>query len=432
MNVRHADVDRAPSSARPECGQYHAQVSSSPVAADNARLAARSSPLSARATPREPGGFRMTRSSIRHPLGALGCLALASLLFSATPAKAEEEKVLNVYNWSDYIADDTIENFEKETGIKVRYDNFDNNEILHAKMVAGRTGYDIVVPSSYFGRMQILGGLLKPIDRSKIPNYKNLDPNVQSALAEMDPGNKYLIDWAWGFTTIGINVDKVKKALGDLPMPANAWDLVFKPEYMSRLKSCGVSFLDSATEIVPPAAHYLGKPSFTKNPADYNGVLPLLKAIRPYVTLFSSSGYINDLANGSICMALGYSGDINIAKRRAVEGKTGQKIECLIPKTGGLLFMDTMAIPADAPHPDNAHKFIDYVLREKVAASLTNKVFYANPVPTSRKFITPDVANDGTVFPNDEDMKRMDRPGELTNDSRRAMTRIYTSFKTGL
>lgn len=375
----------------------------------------------------------MSRSSSRHTLGALGLVALASVLSFAAPAAAEEEKVLNVYNWSDYIGDDTVANFEKETGIQVRYDNFDNNEILHAKMVAGRTGYDIVVPSSYFAKMQIMGGLLRPLDRSKIPNWKNLDPTLLAALAEMDPGNKYLVDWAWGYTTIGINVDKVKKALGDLPMPANAWDLVFKPEYMSRLKSCGVSFLDSATEIVPPAARYLGKPSFSKNPADYNGVGPLLAAIRPYVTLFSSSGYINDLANGSICVALGYSGDINIAKRRAIEGKTGQKIECLIPKNpGGLLFMDTMAIPADAPHPDNAHKWINYILRPDVSAGITNKVFYANPNKESLAFVQPAVANDKTVFPTPEDMKRMDKPGELTNDSRRAMTRIFTSFKTGL
>jgi putrescine transport system substrate-binding protein len=280
--------------------------------------------------------------------------------------------------------------------------------------------------------MQLMGGLLRPLDRSQLPNWANLDTNLLTALGEMDPGNKYLVDWAWGYTTVGINVDKVKKALGDLPMPENAWDLVFKPEYMSRLKSCGVSFLDSATEIVPVAAFYMGRPPMSKNPADYNGVGDLLGKIRPYVTLFSSSGYINDLANGSICVALGYSGDINIAKNRAIEGKTGQKIQCLIPKQGGLLFMDTMGIPADAPHPGNAHKWINYYLRPEVSASMTNKVFYANPNKASLKFVKPEVANDKTVFPTDEDMARMGKPGELTNDSRRAMTRIYTTFKTGL
>jgi len=374
----------------------------------------------------------MSRSSSHHLVRALGSVALAALALLATPAVAEEEKVLNVYNWSDYIAEDTIANFEKETGIKVRYDNFDSNEILHAKLVAGRTGYDIVVPSSYFGKMQLQGGLLRPLDKSQIPNWKNLDPVILKALEEMDPGNQYLVDWLWGYTTVGINVDKVKKALGGMPMPDNAWDLVFKPEYISKLKSCGVSFLDSATEIVPAAAHYLGKKAYSKDVANYGGTAELLATIRPYVTLFSSSGYINDMANGSICVALGWSGDINIAKRRAADGKTGQNIECLLPRTGGVVFMDTMGIPADAPHPGNAHKWINYILRAEVGASLTNKVFYANPNLESKKFIKPEVASNRTVFPSDEDMKKMGLPGALSNDSRRAMTRIYTTFKTGM
>ncbi len=374
----------------------------------------------------------MSRSSSRTLARVLGAAALAALALLAAPASAEEEKVLNVYNWSDYIAEDTIANFEKETGIKVRYDNFDSNEILHAKLVAGRTGYDIVVPSSYFGKMQLEGGLLKPLDKSKLPNWKNLDPVILKALEEMDPGNKYLVDWLWGYTTVGINVDKVKKALGDTPLPDNAWDLVFKKEYISRLKGCGVSFLDSPTEIVPAAAHYLGKKAYSKDPANYAGTAELLKEIRPYVTLFSSSGYINDMANGSICLALGWSGDINIAKNRAIEGKTGQNIRALIPKTGGVIFMDTMAIPADAPHPDNAHKWLDYIMRAEVHASLTNKVFYANPNKASLKFVKPNVASDPTVFPSEEDMKKMALPGALSNDSRRAMTRIYTTFKTGM
>jgi putrescine transport system substrate-binding protein len=362
----------------------------------------------------------------------LGRLLLAGLLLAAAPARADEEKVLNVYNWSDYIADDTIASFEKETGIKVRYDNFDSNEILHAKLVAGRSGYDIVVPSSYFGKMQLEGGLLHKLDRAQLPNWKNLDPTILKALEEMDPGNQYLVDWLWGYTTVGINVDKVKKALGGMPMPENVWDLVFKPEYLSKLKSCGVSFLDSPTEIVPAAAHYLGRKAYSRDVANYAGTAELLAKIRPYVTLFSSAGYINDMANGSICIALGWSGDINIAKNRAVEGKTGQKIECLMPTRGGIVFMDTMAIPADAPHPGNAHKWINFILRPEVDAGLTNKVFYANPNKASLKFVKPEVANDRTVFPSDDDMKKMSLPGALSNDSRRAMTRIYTTFKTGL
>lgn len=364
-------------------------------------------------------------------LRSIGVLSALALVSSALVAQ-EEEKVLNIYNWSDYIAEDTLANFEKETGIKVRYDNFDNNEIVHAKLVAGKTGYDVVVPSSYWAKLQADGGLLQKLDKAQLPNLKNLDPALQEQLAKLDPGNQYQVNWLWGYTTVGINVDKVKAALGNLPMPDNAWDLVFKPEYISKLKSCGVSMLDSATEVVPAALHYLGKPAYSKNQADYAGVAPLLKSVRPYVTLFSSSGYINDMANGSICLALGWSGDINIAKQRAIDGKTGQKIEALIPKTGGVLFFDVMVIPADAPHPGNAHKFINYIMRPEVAASLTNKVFYANPNKESKKFVKPEIAGNSTVFLNEADLKKMAAPDGIGSDIRRTMTRLYTSFKTGI
>ncbi|WP_374563336.1 polyamine ABC transporter substrate-binding protein [Ideonella sp.] len=360
--------------------------------------------------------------------------ATTLLAILSSPAQAqEEEKVLNIYNWSDYIADDTIQNFEKETGIKVRYDNFDNNEILHAKMVAGKTGYDIIVPSSNWGALQIFGGLLLELDKAQIPNLKNVDPGINAQLGKIDPGNKYLVDWLWGYTTIGINVDKVKAAIGG-PLPDNAWDLVFKPEYISKLKSCGVSFLDSADEVVPAAMHYLGRERISKNPADYAAAAGLLKAIRPYVTLFSSSGYINDMASGSICVALGWSGDINIARQRAIDSKNGQKLQALLPKNGGLLFFDTMAIPADAPHPGNAYKWINYILRPEVSASLTNKVFYANPTyGASKKFVRPEVANNPTVFLSEDNLAKMKGASDqLNNEIRRQQNRVYTSFKTGL
>ncbi|MGY0195535.1 polyamine ABC transporter substrate-binding protein [Leptothrix sp. BB-4] len=362
---------------------------------------------------------------------ALAALAACALGPAAVQAQ-EEEKVLNIYNWSDYIAEDTIRNFEKETGIRVRYDNFDNNEIVHAKLVAGKTGYDIVVPSSNWAKLQIDAGLIRKLDKAQIPNLKNLDPAVQAQLATMDPGNEHMVNWLWGFTTVGINVEKVKAALGGMPMPENVWDLVFKPEYISKLKSCGVSFLDSATEVVPAALHYLGKPSFSKTPADYTQAAALLKSVRPYVTLFSSSGYINDMAAGGICVALGWSGDINIARQRAIDGKTGQNLQALIPVTGGLLFFDSMVIPNDATHPGNAHKFINYILRPEVHAGLSNKVFYANPNKESIKFVKPEVANNPTVFLSAADMARMKPPGALNNDLRRLMTRTYTGFKTGL
>jgi putrescine transport system substrate-binding protein len=365
-------------------------------------------------------------------VSVLRSLAAMALAASVAGVQAQEEKVLNIYNWSDYIAEDTIANFEKETGIKVRYDNFDSNEVLHAKLVAGKTGYDIVMPSSYWAKLQADGGVLQKLDKSKLPNWKHLDPALLEQLAKLDPGNQYGVNWLWGYTTVGINVDKVKAALGDLPMPDNAWDLLFKPEYVSRLKSCGVSVLDSPTEVIPAALHYLGKPAYSRNTADYSGVGPLLKSIRPHITLFSSSGYINDMANGSICLALGWSGDISIARQRAIAANNGQKIETLVPKTGGILFFDMMVIPADAQHPDNAHKFIDYVMRPEVAASQTNKVFYANPNLSSRQFVRPEVANDPAVFLSPQDLAKMQAPDALTGDIRRTMTRLYTSFKTGM
>jgi putrescine transport system substrate-binding protein len=362
-----------------------------------------------------------------------GGLAVASLVtLAASSAQAQEEKVLNIYNWSDYIAVDTIQNFEKETGIKVRYDTYDNNEILHAKLVAGKTGYDIVVPSSTFARLQIDGGLLTKLDKAQLPNLKNLDPDIQAQIANIDPGNEHLVNWLWGYTTIGINTAKVKAALGSEPMPDNVWELFFNPKYISKLKTCGVSVLDSATEVLPAALHYLGKNPFSKSVADYQAAAALLKSVRPYVTLFSSSGYINDMAGGSICMALGWNGDINIARKRAIEGKTGQDIVAFVPKNGGILFFDMMAIPVDAAHPKNAHAFINYIMRPEVHAALTNKVFYANPNKESRKFIVADVANNPSVFPTSAEMAKMVAPQALSNDVRRLATRTYTGFKTGL
>jgi putrescine transport system substrate-binding protein len=366
---------------------------------------------------------------------SMTCVAVAACAASGivpSLAQAQEEKVLNIYNWSDYVAEDTIANFEKETGIKVRYDTYDNNEILHAKLVAGKTGYDIVVPSSTFARLQIDGGLLMKLDKAQMPNLKNLDPDIQAQIATIDPGNQYLVNWLWGYTTIGINTAKVKAALGSEPMPANVWELFFNPKYASKLKGCGISVLDSASEVIPAALHYLGKDSFSKSGSDYAEVLALLKGVRPYVTLFSSSGYINEMASGSICMALGWNGDINIARARALEGKTGQDVVAMVPKTGGILFFDMMAITADAPHPKNAMLFMNYIMRPEVHAALTNKVKYANPNKESRKFIVPEVASNPSVFPSAAEMALMVPPKALSNDIRRLQTRTYTSFKTGL
>lgn len=357
---------------------------------------------------------------------------IIGLVAWSASVQAAEEKILNLYNWSDYIAEDTIRNFEKETGIKVRYDTFDANEILHAKLIAGKTGYDVVVPGAAWAKLQMDGNLLSKLDKSRLPNLKNLDPEIQKQLSTLDPDNQYMVDWLWGFSTIGINTGKVKAALGNMPMPENVWDLLFDPKYISKFKNCGVSVLDSASEVLPAALHYLGRDPFSRKQSDYHDASMLLKSIRPYITLFSSSGYINDMAGGSICLVFGYSGDINIARQRAIVGKTGQDIVALVPKNGSILSFDTMVIPADAPHPENAHLWINYILRPEVHASLTNKVFYANPNKESRKLVKPDVANNPTVFLSSPIMATMIPPKPLNSDTRRTMTRVYTSFKTGL
>jgi putrescine transport system substrate-binding protein len=362
-------------------------------------------------------------------IGALAALACAGV----SAALAADPKVLNVYNWSDYIAEDTLKNFEKETGIKVNYDNYDSNEVLMAKLVAGNTGYDIVVPSSHFAKLQIEGGLLQKLDRSKLTNWGNLDPTLLKQLETVDPGNQYLVDWLWGYVTVGINVPKVKAALGDLPMPDNAWSLIFDPKYASKLKSCGVNFLDSASEVLPVALLFVGKPPYSTNTADYEVAAKMLQSVRPYVTRFSSSGYINDLAGGSLCAVMGYSGDINIARARALEANPKQPaaIEALIPKGGATLFFDTMAIPKDAKNVENAHLFINYILRPEVAAALTNKVFYANPNRASLKFVKKDVAENRTIFLPDADKARMTAPNAVPQAIRRVETRVFTNFKAG-
>ncbi|MGY0195538.1 polyamine ABC transporter substrate-binding protein [Leptothrix sp. BB-4] len=372
-------------------------------------------------------------TKISRPASMLKTLLATLAVAASFGAHAQEEKVLNIYNWADYIAEDTIKNFEKETGIKVRYDNFDSNEALHAKLVAGKSGYDIVVPGSHFAKQQIEAGLLMTLDKSKLPNLKNLDPAIQAQLAKMDPGNEHIVDWLWGYTTVGINAERVKKALGDMPMPDNAWDLVFNPEYAKKLKSCGVSFLDTASEILPLALKYIGKEPHSKNAEDYKAAGEMLKAIRPYVTRFAGSGsdYIDQMATGKLCAVVGWSGDIMIAKDKSAKAKKPQQLEVLLPKTGGLLFFDTMAIPKDAKHPDNAHKFIDYILRPEVHASLTNAVFYANPNKASLAFVKPAIAKDPAVFPSEAALATMIPPGTPDNATRKLITRTFTNFKAG-
>ncbi|PQA78188.1 extracellular solute-binding protein [Rhodoferax sp. TS-BS-61-7] len=341
-----------------------------------------------------------------------------------------EEKVLNIYNWPDYVPEGMIAAFEKESGIKVNYDTFETNEALQAKLVAGNTGYDIVVPGTVFAKGQIEGGLLQPLDKAKIKNLANLDPAIMATLTKADPENKHLVPWAWGFTTVGINKTKVTKALGSLPMPENAWDLVFDPKYSSKLKSCGIAYLDSPTEIMPVALHYVGKDAYSNNPEDYKVASAMLAKVRKDVRLFSST-MIDDIAGGKACVAVGWSGDINIAAGRAKENGSKDEIESLLPSTGALIFFDTMAITKDAKHPNNAAAFIDFYLRAENAALMSNEMSYPTGNKAAIDKIKPEIAGNKTIFVESDYFAKMIPPSSFSNEAREALATAYNAFKKG-
>ena len=356
--------------------------------------------------------------------------ASAALAASAQAAVHHEEKVLNIYNWPDYVSADLIANFEKETGIKVNYQTFENNEGLHAKLVAGNSGFDLVVPGAVFAKSQIEGGLLMKLDKSRIPNLANLDPTIMGKLASVDPGNDYLVPWAWSYTTVGIQRDKVKKALGSMPLPDNTWELVFNPAYTAKLKSCGIAYLDSPTEVIPPAMHHLGKNPYSNDPADHKAAGDMLAKVRPHIRIFTST-MIDDLAGGKACVALGWAGDMNIARNRAIENKSTNVVEVLLPSSGGLIFFDSLAIPKDAQHPQNAAAFINYYLRPEVSASLTNELTYATANKASLTKVKPEIVVNKTVFVDEENMKKMVSPSSFSNEARESMSNVYTQFKKG-
>lgn len=364
------------------------------------------------------------------PAPAPAAAPVASAPASAPAPVPAEEKVLNIYNWPDYIPEGMVAAFEKETGIKVNYDTFETNEALHAKLVAGNTGYDIVVPGTVFAKPQIEGGLLQPLDKAKIKNLANLDPAIMSVLAKADPDNKHLVPWAWGFTTVGINKTKLEKALGKTPMPENAWDLVFNPEYTKKVKACGIAYLDSPTEIIPVALHYIGKDAYSNDPADYKAAAEMLAKVRKDVRLFSST-MIDDIAGGKACVAIGWSGDINIAAGRAKENKSKDVIEALLPATGALMFADTMAVTKDAKHPNNAMAFIDFYLRVENAALMSNEMNYPTGNKAAMDKIKPEIAGNKTIFVEADYMAKMIAPSSFTNEAREAMATAYNAFKKG-
>jgi putrescine transport system substrate-binding protein len=341
-----------------------------------------------------------------------------------------EEKILNIYNWADYIPEGMAAAFEKETGIKVNYDTFETNEALHAKLVAGNSGYDIVVPGVVFAKPQIEGGLLQPLNKSKIPNLANLDASIMGALVKADPDNKYLIPWAWSFTTVGINKTKVDKALAGLPMPENAWDLVFNPKYTAKLKSCGIAYLDSPTEILPAALHYIGKDAYSNNPADYKAATDMMAKVRKDIRLFSAT-MIDDIAGGKACVAIGWSGDINIAAGRAKDNGSKDVIEALLPSTGAMVFFDTIAITKDAKHPANAHAFIDFYLRAENAARMANEMRYNTANKAAIGMIKPEISGNKSIFLEPSYFAKLVPPSSFSNEAREALANAYNSFKKG-
>jgi len=361
---------------------------------------------------------------------AFAATAALGLGLSAQPAEAQE-RVVNVFNWSDYIDEAILEEFTAETGIKVVYDVFDSNEILETRLLAGSTGYDVVVPTGSFLSRQVQAGVFQKLDRSKLSNAGNLWDVILERTAIYDPDNAYSINYMWGTTGIGYNVDKVKEVLGD-DAPVDSWDLIFKPENMEKLASCGVHMLDAPTELVPAALNYLGEDPDSKDADVIAKAESVLMGVRPHIQKFHSSEYINALANGDICVAVGWSGDVLQARDRAAEADNGVTVEYSIPKEGALMWFDQMAIPADAPNIEEAHIFLDYIMRAEVMAKASNYVYYANGNAASKEFLNEDVIGDPAIYPTEEATKNLYTVTAYGPREQRTVTRLWTKVKSGV
>jgi len=355
-------------------------------------------------------------------------LALSLMGVMAGAAQADD-KVLHVYNWSDYIAPDTIANFEKESGIKVVYDVFDSNETLEAKLLAGKSGYDVVVPSNNFLAKQIKAGVYRELDKSKLSNYGNLNKSLLKAVSVSDPDNKHAFPYMWGSIGIGYNAEKVKAALGIDKI--DSWDVVLKPENIAKLKGCGVSFLDSPTEMLPVALHYLGLPTDSQKKEDLKKAEELFLKIRPSITYFHSSKYISDLANGNICVAVGYSGDVQQAKTRAAEAGDKVKVSYAIPKEGAGSFYDMVAIPKDAENVEGAYKFMNYLLQPKVMAEITNAVRFPNGNAEATQYVNKEITSDPGIYPTADVQAKLYAIADLPAATQRELTRSWTKIKSG-
>jgi putrescine transport system substrate-binding protein len=349
---------------------------------------------------------------------------------SADAKTAAEEKQLNIYNWSDYITKDTITNFEKETGIKVQYDVYDSNQMLESKLMAGKTGYDIVVPtaSPYMVR-QIGLKILQKLDKSKLTNYKNLDADIMKRLAVQDPNNEYGVPWMWGSVGIGYNVKKIKEI--DPTAKVDSLGIIFDPKNAEKFKACGIAMLDSPSDILPNALVYAGLDPNSEKKEDLEKAKEVMMAIRPHVRQFHSSKYIDDLANGDLCLVLGYSGDIIQARNRAAEAKNGTEINYVLPKEGAQIWVDVMVIPADAKHPNNAHKFLDYVMRPDVIAANSNFIGYANANKPALALVSPEIKNNKEIYPDQATMQKMYTIKSASQAVDRMRTRAWTSILSG-
>src|SRR5271167_5021692 len=366
-------------------------------------------------------------------LAMAGSILILAMAVAGAPPRfaAAEAPRLNVYNWSDYIAPETIAKFEAETGIKVIYDVYDGNEVLEAKLFAGGSGYDIVVPSaSPFMARQIAAGVYKTLDRAALPNWKNLDPRITALVAAADPGNAHGVPYLWSVTGLGYNKTMVHAALGDAA-PLDSWALLFDPANAKKLAGCGISLLDTPQEVFPATLAYLGLDPKSRDPGDLDKAFAALEKIRPYIRKFHSSQYINDLANGDLCVALGYSGDVVQARNRAREAGDEVTIGFRVPKQGAQMAVDMLGIPADAPHPENALRFIDYLLRPAVIADITNAVAYPNPNLPATVLVKPEIRDDPAVYPPEDVRRRFYVDLPAPPDYERARTRAWTRLKSG-
>jgi len=354
----------------------------------------------------------------------------ATLLLGATVLAGAQERVVNIYNWSDYIDDTILEEFTAETGINVVYDVFDSNEVLETKLLAGSTGYDIVVPTGTFLARQIGAGVFQKLDKSKLSNLGNMDPAIASRMEKYDPGNEHAINYMWGTTGIGYNIDKVRERLGE-DAPLNSWNLLFDPDNAAKLSDCGIYILDAPQEVLPAALNFLGLDPDSNAPDDIEKAEELLKTIRPHVRKFHSSEYINALANGDICLAVGWSGDILQARDRAIEADQGVTVEYVIPSEGALMWFDNMAIPADAGNVAEAHEFLNYIMRPEVMAKASNYVYYANGNKASKEFLNEDVIGDPAIYPDDDTLERLYTTSPKDNRAQRLYTRTWTRIVTG-